>query len=113
MRVCECGCGESMDGRHAKARYVDAAHRAAAWKKRNNYGRHGQEPQRVVRSNGRQSRAKPSGLQVSYRKVLATLTEELTRLGARDPEGRAAHVLRPALSDRQQAMLDARSAGRR
>jgi hypothetical protein len=102
-----------MEGRHAKARFVDSAHRAAAWKARNNYGRHEPQPQHAARSNGQRSRVKPSGLQVSYRKVLATLTEELTRLGARDPAARAAHVLRPALSDRQQAMLDARNAGRR
>ena len=112
-RTCECGCGESMDGRHAKARFVDAAHRAAAWKARNNYGRHEPQPQRQTRSNGRPTRVKPSGLQVSYRRVLATLTDELTRLGARDPEARAAQVLQPALSDRQQAILETRNAGRR
>jgi hypothetical protein len=99
-----------MEGRHPKARFMDAAHRAAAWKARNNYGRHDLQPQRVPRSNGRPARSKPSGLQLSYRKVLATLTDELERLGARDPEGQAQHVLRPALSEKQQAMLDQRTA---
>jgi hypothetical protein len=94
-----------MEGRHPKARFTDAAHRAAAWKARNNYGRHTPEQGPAVRTNARPARAPRSGLQLSYRKVLATLTDELARLGARDPEGRAQHVLRPALSEKQQQRL--------
>lgn len=49
MRSCECGCGASMEGRDARARYATDACRARAWKDENAYGP--QVPPEV-RSNG-------------------------------------------------------------
>lgn len=38
-RVCECGCGASLDGRHPSARFATAACRARSWKERTGYDR--------------------------------------------------------------------------
>jgi hypothetical protein len=51
MRLCGCGCGESMEGRAVNARYASAACRARAWKAQTGYG-----PQK-----GREGRSNVSG----------------------------------------------------
>lgn len=49
VRVCECGCGASLEGRDERARYATDACRAKAWKAGTGYGP--QRPRRM-RSNG-------------------------------------------------------------
>lgn len=53
IRVCGCGCKESMEGRHVRAVCVDEKHRARAWKALTGYGLPGG---RTVRANGRPRR---------------------------------------------------------
>lgn len=107
-RVCEGpGCTVSMAGRHPSARFHSDACRARAWKERTGYGRPGP---RKGRANGQ---PKPSGLQVSYRRAVTAVADYLA---AQDGHAEtlpvyqptAESILRPALSVRQRARLEAR-----
>src|SRR3978361_866081 len=92
------------------AKTCNELHRGRAWKERTRYGRHDAVVVRG-RANGPHARKKPSGLQVSWGKAVEALAdhfmlfEEVTPKTARLM---ADEILRPALSDRQRALLDAR-----
>jgi hypothetical protein len=100
------------------AKTCDARCRAAAWKARTGYGRPGGRSAAVVVSEGRShasgggARPASSGLQVSYRKAVAVVTDLLACEAGFD-SGEAGELaeywLRSALSEAQRARLDARS----
>jgi hypothetical protein len=96
------------------ARVCNDRCRAAAWKTRVAYGRHDV----VSRANGSQARNKPSGAQVSYFKAREAIARRLggpswneNALSRNYWLCEASDALRPALSDRQRAQLDARERG--
>jgi hypothetical protein len=101
VRVCACGCGESLAGRDKRALYATAACRARGWKRDRDYGP--QKPPKV-RTNARQR----SGLQVSYKRAVREVEAEFRELGVGFPRARATRAVRRALSDKQRARLDAR-----
>jgi hypothetical protein len=86
-------------------------HKTAAWKAEHSYGRHDAQGQ-GGRSNGSQRPAKPSGLQISYlqavSQVAAYLDDPATSNHPADPLRAAEELLRPVLSERQRAQLEAR-----
>ena len=103
MRVCQCGCGESLEGRDRRALYATAACRARGWKREYNYG---PQPPPKVRTNAR----KQSGLQVSYRRAVLAMSIDLSLRGVLMEEAieAAEASMRYILSDKQRARLDAR-----
>lgn len=88
----------------------DQVCRAAAWKERVGYGRLDRPVASQARANGR---PKPSGAQVSYRKAVEVLADELRKLNPKLAHPNAARqyaemVLRDALPVRQRERLEAR-----
>jgi hypothetical protein len=108
-RCANPACRKELDPERVRkygARTCNGRCRAAAWKTSVGYGR-------PARANGPVGRRKESGVQASYRRAVASLSAWLQAQGwdAEDAETEAARVLRPALSDRQRAQLDAREQG--
>jgi hypothetical protein len=98
-RTCACGCGASLDGKRASARYASGACRTAAYKDRE--GITGYRPVKASQ-NGRRG-----GVQVSYRKAVAALAEFLKVLPTDDDTLYAERILLPALSPRARAQVEA------
>lgn len=129
-RVCEW-CGEPLapDAPATKVTCSDS-HRALRWRFLNDVNRSGGRPPQSPPAGSllsrrlselrpafppeRAKRAKPSGLQVSYRKAVDIVAEQLQRHQVVDPPSKARLVaelwLRPALSDRQRKRLEDRDA---
>lgn len=112
MRRCaNAACGKVIDPVRVAAhntRFCDDRCRAAAWKRRTGYGR-ATPP----------ARPRASGIQLSYRKASDELTVALADgrygwsvEGLQRAREHANAILRPALSDRQRAQLDARESSR-
>ena len=75
---CACGCGESLEGKDSRAKYVHATHRTAHWKVLN------EDP--AVRRRRRQRQAKAearargpikSDIRVSFDKALETVAHRM------------------------------------
>lgn len=93
-RLCECGCGQSLDGLRANARYATTACRTRAWKERTHY-----RDARAAKASRNAAPRKPA-LRISYLRALdaieALLADyEPSRL--QTPRERAENVLRPLL----------------
>jgi hypothetical protein len=61
---CACGCGTSLEDKRSNARYASAACRTRAYKER-----HGIVGYRAIKSSLNGTQSKPSGRQVSARKM--------------------------------------------
>lgn len=105
VRVCvHCGRALSESSR-SEARYCSDRCRAAAWKERRGYG-----ARRAVRTG----LARPSGLQLSWRRALREVTELTIQLNPHLADHRdlaeeiAETALKRALPERQRRRLEAR-----
>lgn len=103
QHTCKCGCGRPRKGR---SDFATDACRTRHWKQRTGYQARARENGRNGTENGKTTRAKRSGMQVSYRKAVEAVAEELAHLGVRDPEHRARLVLTPVLPARQRTRLN-------
>jgi hypothetical protein len=105
-RVCAHeGCSTVLAGARPEAVYCSAACRTAAWRARSGYRIPTLSEQRKPSQNGR---AKPSGLQVSYRKAVDQVADMLERSFIEKPcnaRRLAEGAVKAALSERQRAIL--------
>jgi hypothetical protein len=98
VRLCACPCKEPLTGMKATARF----------RTRHARPRHYRERKATRAAVTSQRPRKPSGLQVSYRKMVDVLEDYFTSHGAEYPRNMAVNIAREALSDRQRAVLQQR-----
>jgi hypothetical protein len=102
-RWCEWCGGPMKENAPSHARTCKDRCRAAMWKWEKGYGT------AAPRGSVRTGRAKPSGLQVSYRKAVAAVAAHLqsaNRCSDQVAQLNAEHLLSTALSEKQRARLD-------
>lgn len=95
-RLCECGCGQSLEGLRSNARYASDACRSRAWKARAGYV----DP-RTAKPRRNVSKPRKPSIRISYRKALEQLEDYLISIGHDAPYTQARALLRPLLTPAQ------------
>lgn len=79
VRQCACGCGQPIPAGYRNRHYATSACRTRDWKRREGYADYRR------RKASRNAKSKPSGLQVSARKMIEGVEDLLIRQGIPAP----------------------------